>query len=193
MATVSSGNRVSDRIKHDHKELETFYSKIKSAKTDEDKVKWQNQFVWELARHSVAEEIVVYPAFEKYLPDGVQMAEKDRSEHQIVKEKLYEFQRMEASDPDFIPAIDSLWDTLSQHIKEEEQDDLPALEKAIEESESQSLSNSFQRTKHFVPTESHPSAPDRPPYETAAGLLATPMDKLKDLFKKFPSSEETKV
>lgn len=193
MATASSGNRVSDRIKHDHTELEAYYNKIKSAKTDDDKVKWQNQFVWELARHSIAEELVVYPAMEKYLPNGLDMAEKDRSEHQIVKEKLYEFQKMEASDPDFIPAIDSLWETLSQHIKEEEQDDLPALEQAIDSDASKSLASSFARTKHFVPTQSHPSAPDRPPYETAAGLLAAPMDKLMDLFKKFPSSEETKV
>lgn len=193
MATVSSGSRVSDLIKHDHTELEAYYNKIKSAKTDDDKVKWQNQFVWELARHSVAEEIVVYPAMEKYLPNGQDMAEKDRSEHQIVKEKLYEFQKMKASDPDFIPAIDSLWETLSQHIKEEERDDLPALEQAIDADASKSLGNSFARTKHFVPTHSHPSAPNRPPYETAAGLLATPMDKLMDLFKKFPSSEETKV
>jgi len=82
MATASS--RVSDRIKHDHRELETYYNKIKTATSEDEKVRWQNQFVWELARHSIAEEIVVYPAMEKYLPDGVKMAEKDRSEHQIV-------------------------------------------------------------------------------------------------------------
>jgi hemerythrin superfamily protein len=76
--------KVSDRIKHDHRELEEYYNNIKKATRDEDKVQWQNQFVWELARHSLAEEIVVYPAMEKHLPDGMKMAEKDRSEHQQV-------------------------------------------------------------------------------------------------------------
>ncbi|KAL2171408.1 hypothetical protein VTG60DRAFT_3051 [Thermothelomyces hinnuleus] len=76
--------RVSDRIKHDHRELEEYYNNIKGAPRDDDKVKWQNQFVWELARHSIAEELVVYPAMEKHVPDGVRLAEKDRSEHQQV-------------------------------------------------------------------------------------------------------------
>lgn len=83
MATAA-GNRVFDRIKHDHRELESYYNKIKSAKSDDEKVRWQNQFVWELARHSIAEELVVYPVMEKHVPDGLKLAEKDRSEHQIV-------------------------------------------------------------------------------------------------------------
>jgi hypothetical protein len=33
-------------------------------------------------------------------------------------------------------------------------------------------------------------APDRPPYETLAGFLAAPLDKLKDAFSKFPSEVE---
>ena len=75
---------------------------------------------------------------------------------------------------------------LSQHIKEEENDDLPALEDAISVSESQSLAKSFGRTKAFVPSRSHPSAPSKPPFETIAGLLTAPMDHLGDLFRKFP-------
>jgi hemerythrin-like domain-containing protein len=187
--TATAVTRVSDRIKHDHDELREYYNNIKNAQRDDDKIKWQNQFVWELARHSLAEEIVVYPAFEKHIPDGVVMAEKDRSEHQQVKEKLYEFQSLSPTDPNFIPTIDSLWETLAQHIKEEEQDDLPALEKALDDDASGSLASSFDRTKHFVPTRSHPSAPDRPPYETAVGMRATPLDKLKDMFRKFPEGK----
>ncbi|GAB1316849.1 hypothetical protein MFIFM68171_07059 [Madurella fahalii] len=185
---ADAADRVSERIKHDHRELEQFYNNIKKSQRDDDKIRWQNQFVWELARHSIAEEIVVYPAFEKHIPDGLKMAEKDRSEHQQVKEKLYEFQQMSPSDATFEAAIDSLWETLAQHIKEEEDDDLPALEKAIDSDMSGSLARSFARTKHFVPTRSHPSAPDRPPYETAVGLMTTPIDKLMDMFRKFPEN-----
>lgn len=83
MAT-SAATRVSDSIKHDHHELREYYNNIKSAPRDDEKIKWQNQFVWELARHSIAEELVVYPAFEKHIPNGMEMAEKDRSEHRQV-------------------------------------------------------------------------------------------------------------
>ena len=45
----------------------------------------------------------------------------------------------------------------------------------------------------FVPTRSHPNAPDKPPFETAVGLLGAPIDRIKDLFKKFPEDDETRV
>lgn len=57
--------RVSDLIKHDHDELRTYKDNILNAKDDDERVRWQNQFTWELARHSIAEELVVYPAMEK--------------------------------------------------------------------------------------------------------------------------------
>lgn len=82
---ADAADRVSNRIKQDHRELEDYYKKIKSSQRDDDRVRWQNQFVWELARHSIAEELVVYPAFEKYIPDGMKKAEKDRSEHQMAR------------------------------------------------------------------------------------------------------------
>jgi endo-1,4-beta-xylanase len=78
-------SKISDSIIHDHKELKEYYGKIKSANDDDTKTRWRNQFVWELARHSIAEELVVYPAMEKYIkPNGHDMAEKDRQEHQVV-------------------------------------------------------------------------------------------------------------
>lgn len=82
--TMAATTRVSDRIKHDHQELQELYNNIKNSKSHDDRERWQNQFVWELARHSVAEEIVVYPAFEAHVDGGFKMAEKDRSAHQAV-------------------------------------------------------------------------------------------------------------
>jgi len=183
--------RVSELIKHDHRELEEAYKKILSSPDYDDKKRWQNQFTWELARHSIGEELVVYPAMEKHLPNGTEMADKDRKEHLAVKEKLYKFQGLKAEDPDFEPTLKSLWDDLGQHIKEEEESDLVALEDALEESTSEGLAKSFGRTKKFIPTRSHPSAPDKPPFETVAGLLAAPLDHLQDLFRKFPKESES--
>ncbi|RPA97985.1 hypothetical protein L873DRAFT_1828812 [Choiromyces venosus 120613-1] len=172
---------VSEAIKTDHRELESYYNEI---------TRWRNQFTWELARHSIGEELVVYPAMEKYLTDGKAMAAKDRAEHGQIKIQLKAFQKMLPTDPDFQPTIDNLYHILAQHIKEEETSDLPRLEEGLREADahnnSESLAKSFERTKMFVPTRSHPSAPDKPPFETVVGLLAAPIDKLADLFRKFP-------
>lgn len=93
---------------------------------------------------------------------------------------------MEPTDPEFIPTIESLMTDLKRHMEEEENEDLPALEKALPAEHSDHLEKSFERTKMFTPTRSHPSAPDKPPFETVMGLLAAPLDKLGDMFRKFP-------
>lgn len=103
-----------------------------------------------------------------------------------MKEQLYIFQGLKASDPKFKPTLEALWTDLSEHIKEEEERDLVLLEKALEEADSEDLLQSFNRAKMFAPTRSHPNAPDKPPFETVAGLLVAPIDHLKDLFSKFP-------
>ncbi|KAG0210921.1 hypothetical protein BGX28_008758 [Mortierella sp. GBA30] len=178
--------RVSEAIKQDHRELENDYNNILAATSEDEKTRWQNEFTWELARHSVGEELVVYPAFEKHLTNGKLMADEDRTDHQKVKEQLHVFQSMKASDPNFDATIKTLWADLSQHIMQEEASHLPALESALTDPESEALSSSFKRTKMFAPTRSHPNAPDKPPFETVAGLLAAPIDHLRDLFSKFP-------
>jgi hemerythrin superfamily protein len=76
--------RISDVVKHDHAELKDFYGKIINATDDDSKVRWQNQFTWELARHSVGEELVVYPAMEKHMSNGKELADRDRASHQTV-------------------------------------------------------------------------------------------------------------
>jgi hypothetical protein len=48
----------------------------------------------------------------------------------------------------------------------------------------------FSRTKQFVPTRTHPALPNVPPYETLAGFLLMPVDKLRDMFLSWPSKEE---
>ena len=86
-ARIAAISTVSDPIIHDHKELNQFYNEVINNPTDHDhQDRYGNQFTWELARHSIAEELVVYPAFEKYLgEEGKRMAEGDRKQHHAVR------------------------------------------------------------------------------------------------------------
>jgi len=187
MTTRRTISTISDAIKKDHEEINECANNIRAATDDDSKARWQNQFTWELARHSIGEELVVYPAFAKHLGvKGQDMADKDRAEHQSVKEALYKFQNLQPASDNFMPTLEALMKDLIEHIKEEENNDLPALESAIPAAESESLAKSFGRTKAFVPSRSHPSAPSKPPFETAVGLLTAPIDHLGDLFRKFP-------
>lgn len=85
MSTISAA------ITKDHRELEEYYKEVVDNPNDHDhQQRFGNQFTWELARHSVGEELVVYPALEKYLgKEGKEMAESDRKEHHTVGLNLH--------------------------------------------------------------------------------------------------------
>ncbi|KAM5342169.1 hypothetical protein ACJ41O_015200 [Fusarium nematophilum] len=184
---------ISDAVVQDHRELENYFKEVANSTDHDHQERFGNQFVWELARHSVGEELVVYPAMERYMgAKGKEMADNDRREHHSVKELLKEFQAMRPQQREYLPKLKEIWSLLSKHIEEEESRDLPALEVAIrgEGGETESLARRFDRTKAFVPTRSHPSAGEKPPFETAMGLLTAPIDRLADMFRKFPDQSK---
>ena len=67
---------------------------------------------------------------------------------------------------------------------------MPRLEKLLSREESQELANHFERTKVFLPTRSHPSAPNKPYFENFAAMLAAPIDKFADLLRAFPAESK---
>lgn len=76
---------VSDAVIKDHRELEQYYNEVINSADRDHQQRFGNQFVWELARHSIGEELVVYPAMEKYMgTKGKEMADHDRQEHHRV-------------------------------------------------------------------------------------------------------------
>ncbi|KAI1383574.1 uncharacterized protein F4822DRAFT_434685 [Hypoxylon trugodes] len=184
--------KISQAIQQDHDELQDFYNRIKKSKDHDEQRRFQNAFIWELARLSVAEEIVVYPALEEAMSDGKQRADKVRADHQRVKEKLYEFQKLKPGDKKFLPTLEDLFQDLKRHIKEAEEGDLVKLEDALGLTRSKELCQKFEKTKWFSPTRSHPGAPNKPPFETAVAFMTAPIDKVRDLFTKFPDFEAIK-
>jgi hypothetical protein len=84
--SIRAASTISEAITKDHRELKEYYNEIVNNPDDIDhQTRYGNQFTWELARHSVAEELLVYPALEKYLGDkGKEHADHDRQEHHKV-------------------------------------------------------------------------------------------------------------
>jgi hemerythrin superfamily protein len=182
---------LSDAIKEDHREMYDYYDQYVRAAGDKDaQTRWANQLSWEIARHAVGEEIVVYPLMEKHLGQkGVELADQDRRDHQFVKEKLYELESVQPGSAEHGSRLKEIMEHLHTHNDSEENEDLPRLEPALGEEGSKSAAKSFTLTKKFAPTRPHPSAPNKPPFETVVGLMTAPIDKLKDMFAKFPTEE----
>ncbi|KAG6877893.1 hypothetical protein C0993_002557 [Termitomyces sp. T159_Od127] len=178
-------------IKHDHQEINDYYDQfVKASGNIDAQERWARQLSWEVARHAVGEEIVVYPLMEQCLGEkGAKLADKDRADHMAVKKQLYDLESMTVGSKNHANLLESIMADLRHHIADEEKNDLPDLESALGEDGSLDAASRFARTKQFAPTRAHPSAPDKPPFENLAGFLAAPLDKLKDVFSKFPTEE----
>ena len=136
--------------------------------------RWARQLTWEVARHAVGEEIVVYPLMEQHLGQkGKQLADHDRQEHtvssrsisslrpsdadggtwvQSVKEKLYQLESLQPGTVEYHELITSIMESLHHHNDDEEIKDLPLLEPALGVEGSKQAALSFKKTKKLVPT-----------------------------------------
>ncbi|OJJ47313.1 hypothetical protein ASPZODRAFT_151818 [Penicilliopsis zonata CBS 506.65] len=177
---------LSKSIRATHDSLASLFDQMVDSLDADDQTRLQNQFVWELARHLVAEELVLYPAMAKYVDRGVLDLDRDRREHESIKYYLRLFQGIPPQDPRFTSTITRLMGELRAHLRREQDTELVLLENAITSEENLRLAKSLSRTKLFVPTRAHPQAPDQPPFETAASLLLAPMDMLNDLLRRWP-------
>ncbi|KAJ9635764.1 hypothetical protein H2199_008116 [Coniosporium tulheliwenetii] len=176
-------------VVQDHAELKRCYDEYKAATADDGKTRWGNAFVWGMTRHALGEELVVYPALDKYLgEEGRHWAAKDRKDAQHLKESLYGFDHMSLTNPHREVLVDILWGDFAHHARQEEEIQLPKLESVLGR-ESERLARSFERTKRFTATRSHPLAPNMVPFATAAAFMAAPIDKLRDIFRSWPEED----
>ncbi|PIL27435.1 hypothetical protein GSI_10583 [Ganoderma sinense ZZ0214-1] len=74
-------------IKDDHEEMYEYHDQYERARRHGDvdaQARWIRQLTWEVARHAVGEEIVVYPLMEEHLGNkGRQLADHDREDHLV--------------------------------------------------------------------------------------------------------------
>ncbi|KII85501.1 hypothetical protein PLICRDRAFT_56738 [Plicaturopsis crispa FD-325 SS-3] len=204
-------------IRDDHLEMYEYYDNYKKATGDPAaQGRWARQLTWEIARHAVGEELVVYPLIEKHLgarlfssppllvppnpstragAKGLEMTNKDRADHQVVKELLSQLESLSPGEATsnnsgtdaYEKTLARVMEHLRPHNESEENEDLPQLEPFLGKEGSEKAALSFKRTKKFVPTRAHPNAPNKGAAETLAGFLLLPIDALKDAFAQFPT------
>ena len=180
-----------DQITHDHNQAKLFFSeyeKYRERANFEEANKWYHQWSWEIARHSIAEELIVYPALKNKMP--VERVDGNLSEHQEVKENLSKLEKLSIETEEFHRIMIATQNSLVEHMKKEEEEQLPEFERLSTHEEIEAIVKKFERRKAIVPTRSHPNAPINPYLESLVGLLAAPLDKLKDMFSDFPSQGE---
>jgi len=175
----SADRDVIDVLTTDHREVEDLIAQIRATAGDERR-DLTDVLIAELVRHSIAEEMYVYPAMKKHLSDGEQAVDHDIEEHKQLETILKE---LESADPDgegFLALIDELTAVLRDHIQDEEQEQFPRLRTQIPRDELVEIAGKVETAKKMAPTRPHPSAPNSELFHKTVGPGVGMIDRLRD-------------
>ncbi|WP_432577353.1 alpha/beta hydrolase fold domain-containing protein [Kineococcus esterisolvens] len=137
-----------------------------------------DQVSFELALHAFAEETVLYPIW----PEIGMTDEHDDAEHehQEIKELLVTLGRTEPGQEEFERALAELIRVTRHHVDDEEQEELPEFRSKAGAERMAELGGRFLAAKRQAPTRPHPHAPSEGVAERIAGVLARPLDQVRD-------------
>jgi len=179
MTTVAGGD-VLDLLTSEHREVQTMITQIRSTADAEACRDLADRVIANLVRHSVAEEMYVYPVIREYLPDGEEAVEHDVSEHKELEQLMKRLEGLEPNDPDFTRVVVELQETVEDHVRDEEVDQFPQLRALVPAEELQELREKVERAEAMAPTRPHPSAPNNELFHKIVGPGVGMVDRLRD-------------
>lgn len=134
----------------------------------------------ELVRHSVAEEMYVYPAMRKHLPNGEEAVEHDTKEHKELERTMKKLEGVDANGSEFRQLLDELERILRDHVNDEENEQFPGLRAQIPRRELVEMAGKVEAAKKLAPTRPHPLAPNNQVFHKLAGPGVGLVDRLRD-------------
>jgi hemerythrin-like domain-containing protein len=183
---MADGQRdVIEVLEHDHREVEQMFSELESlrgAATEEAQSRRKavtEQVTIELVRHSVAEEVLVYPRVERQI--SAEEAEHAREEHAEAEETLQRLEKLDADDPGFDDELATLMAEIRHHIEDEEGQMFAHMRQVIDADDLRKLGARVEAFKKVAPTHPHPNVPNTAVARTAAGPAASLFDRMRDL------------
>jgi hemerythrin superfamily protein len=180
MTESSTEHDVVDILTIDHREATSLIAQIWSTQDPEQRRDLADTLISELVRHSVAEEMYVYPAMKKHLPNGDEAVEHDTEEHKELEQTMKELEAVEPDDARFDELVRKLETTLVDHIDDEEADQFPELRARVPRSELVEMAGKVETAKKLAPTRPHPSAPNAEVFHKLVGPGVGLVDRLRD-------------
>ena len=186
--TASTGDQdVVDLLTTDHREVQELVSQIPGADPAQRR-DMADTVIAELMRHSVAEEMHVYPAMREHLPDGESRVQHDIDEHQQLVEVMKELEGLDTADPRFLQALGRLETVLRDHVSDEERDQFPLLRAQLTREQLVEMGRKVEAAKKAAPTRPHPSAPHSALFHKVLGPGVGLVDRLRDKLTGRPNS-----
>jgi hemerythrin superfamily protein len=186
--TATENTDVVDILTSDHHEVLELVQQIPSVEDANVRRDMAETVIAELMRHSVAEEMYVYPVMRERLPNGDDEVKHDVEEHQQLEEVMKELESVDANDAGFFDVMNRLEEVLRDHISDEEDDQFPQLRSTIPQEELVEIGRKVEAAKKAAPTRPHPNAPHSELFHKALGPGVGLVDRLRDKLSGRPNS-----
>jgi hemerythrin superfamily protein len=148
---------------------------------DKRRRKIADEFTIELVRHSVAEEMYLYPAVREHVMGGDAMADKEIADHSKVEKMLKRLEGMDADRSEFDTLVTGIISEVVAHVVDEEDRLLPALADACSPEQLNELGEKIRSAKAKAPTRPHPDVPRTPPMNKILAPGAGLVDRARDM------------
>lgn len=165
----------------DHHQMLELIEDIKNSTDPQNTRDLTDMVIAEIMRHSVAEEMHVYPAIREYLPDGAEAIKHSQQEHAQLVDLMKLLEDEPTEDPRFRRLIDNLEAQLRHHIREEEDKQFPKLYEHIPQEQLQELGQKVEHTKKLAQTRPHPGAGHSELFHKTVGTGLGMVDRLRDM------------
>ena len=172
-------------LEHDHREVEEMFDELVRLKGDaSDGAKSRRkdlveQVTIELVRHSVAEEVLVYPQVEDRV--SAEEVEHAREEHAEAEETMARLEKLDPDDAAFDDELAELMAEIRHHISDEEEGMFAAMRTQFSDDELRTVGARVEAFKKVAPTRPHPNVPNEALPRLAAGPVASLLDRMRDL------------
>ena len=171
---------VLDLLMQEHREVEALLDQISQPEQNPDSRDTADRVIAMLVKHSVAEEMYVYPVMEQYLPNGKQDVEHDKQEHQELEELLKALEGLAPEEDGFAQCVSKIQEVLNDHVHDEEDEQFPKLREAVPADTLVDLRGKVEMAEKVAPTRPHPEAPHSELFHKVVGPGVGMVDRLRD-------------
>ncbi|WP_042364598.1 hemerythrin domain-containing protein [Streptacidiphilus neutrinimicus] len=179
---MGHGGNIIEELKVDHREVEAMFDKINALPLgDPRRREVADEFTIELVRHSVAEEMYLYPAVRERVAGGEAMADKELEDHSTVEGLLKKLEGMDVKRSEFDTLVAGIITEVTGHVADEENRLFPALAAACTPAQLDELGEKIRSAKDRAPTRPHPAAPSTPPMNKILAPGAGLVDRARDM------------
>jgi hemerythrin-like domain-containing protein len=176
----SDDHDVIDVLTTDHREAMELLDQIAATSDPQTRRDLADSLIAELVRHSVAEEMHVYPAMREHVPDGDAAVEHDVQEHKELEAQLKRLESADAAGTEFMVVCGELRTTLEDHVRDEENEQFPKLRGHVSDELLVELKGKVETAKKIAPTRPHPAAPNAELFHKTVGPGVGLVDRLRD-------------